>query len=369
LTGIAGTADFRVKVITALAAGTVYDALHPHHVLSGEFMAKGLLLPLDGLAAKDRDIRMDDFPALLLDTYTWRGKKYGVPIEVNPGAFFFSKDIFTKLGVRTPAEHAKAGRWTWDQFLATAKEVTQGQDDAKTWGWGQGSGRGTGYWGWDPWMPIVWAMGGDMWTKDLTGLALDTKEALAGLQFFADLMLKHQVAPPVDQSKLWDHATGKIAMGTIKPFMVPLYKDYAWTPGMVVRPSGPAGTFTSAGSSMFGIYANTKRQDDAWLWCKWISDAGMKVWLDNGYFTAPPRKSLATYPGWLKSRQPWEDADVWAKSAERTRLPKALPGWDAIIAAFSAEFDQALAGKVTPQQAVEKAKGTVNEIVKREGAA
>jgi len=138
---------------------------------------------------------------------------------------------------------------------------------------------------------------------------------------------------------------------------------------MVVRPSGPAGTFTSAGSSMFGIYAQSKRQDDAWLWCKWISDAGMKVWLDNGLFTAPPRKSLAQYAGWLKSRLPWEDAEGWATSAARTRLPKALPGWDAIIAAFSAEFDKALLGQVTPQQAVEKAKGTVNNLIKSEGAA
>jgi ABC-type glycerol-3-phosphate transport system substrate-binding protein len=39
LTGIASTDEFRVKLLTALAGGTVYDALHIHHVLAGEFMA------------------------------------------------------------------------------------------------------------------------------------------------------------------------------------------------------------------------------------------------------------------------------------------------------------------------------------------
>ena len=31
---------------------------------------------------------------------------------------------------------------------------------------------------------------------------------------------------------------------------------------------------------MFGIYAHAKHQDDAWLWCKWISDAGMTGRID-----------------------------------------------------------------------------------------
>jgi ABC-type glycerol-3-phosphate transport system substrate-binding protein len=40
LTGIASTDEYRVKLVTALASGTNYDALHIHHVLSDEFMAK-----------------------------------------------------------------------------------------------------------------------------------------------------------------------------------------------------------------------------------------------------------------------------------------------------------------------------------------
>ena len=369
MTGIASTDEFRVKLLTALAGGTVYDALHIHHVLSGEFMAKNLLQPLDQLIGKDREVRFDDFPTFLAAAYKWRGTQYGLPVEANPGAYFYNTELFARTGARTPTEHARAGKWTWEQLLETARELTRGQGEDKTWGFGQSSGRGTGYWGWDAWMPVVWSNGGDIWNKDVTALALDSKEAIAGLQYYVDLINKHQVAPPVDQGPLWDHATGKIAMGLVKPFHVPQYKNYNWTPGMVVRPNGPAGAFHSAGSSMFGIFKGATQRDDAWTWSKWFSDAGVRAVLDDGAFTAPPRKSLAQYKGWLASRQPWEDADVWAKATERLRLPLAVPGWDTVVNTFAKEFDQALLGKVGVADAVQRAKPVIDQALKQEGVA
>jgi multiple sugar transport system substrate-binding protein len=368
LTGIAGTDEFRVKLVAALAGGTNYDALHIHHILSGEFMAKSLLRPLDGIIGKDKDVRLEDFPALLAGAYRWRGKQYGVPIEANPWAVDFNADLFAQQGVKTPAELARDNAWTWDQLLATAKQMTRGQGEEKTWGYG-GFGRGTGYWGWTYWLPVVWSQGGDLWNKDATAFGLDGKEGLAGVQFFADLMLKHEVAPPVDQGKLWDNATGRVGLGSFAPFTVPNFKTYSWKPGMATNPRGPAGANHASGSSMFGIYAKAKLPDEAWLWTKWISDQGVKTWLDTGGFTAPTRKSLTQYRGWTSSRQPWESVDAWTRAVETLRLPLAVPGWDPAIKALAVQIDQALLGKLAVEQALQQAKVEVNAILKAEGVA
>ena len=70
----------------------------------------------------------------------------------------------------------------------------------------------------------------------------------------------------------------------------------------------------------------------------------MKIWLDQAVRTAPQRKSQIQYPGRMKSRQAWETA--WPAVLETQRLPTTIPGWQAIFEVFSAEFDQALMGKV-----------------------
>lgn len=367
LAGVGNTTEWRVKVLTALAGGNVYDVIHPHHVLSGEFMGKDLLKPLDPFIAKDKDVRMDDFPSYLANTYKWRGKQYGLPAEANPWLLAYNADYFAQVGATPPPEYAKTNKWTLDQFIATAKETTRSTGDDQTWGYG--GSRGTGYWGWTYWLPAVWAFGGDIWTADNTALALDTKEAQAGLQWYVDLMLKQAVAPPVDQSKLWDPTNGKIGMIPFAPFVVPTFEKYSWKAGMMPLPTGTAGVFHAGGSSSWTIYKGTKNDDIAWTWCKWFTDAGVKAMMDYGYFTAPMRNSLAQYPGWVKSRKPWESADVWAQAIKTFRLPLALPGWDQAITALAALLDQALAGKITVQSAIDQAKGPVGEILRREGTA
>jgi multiple sugar transport system substrate-binding protein len=348
-----------------------YDVIQVHQVVSGDFMAKNLLKPLDSFIAKDTaEVNPNDFSAYALNATKWQGKTYGLPDNMSLWAIWYNADLFTKYGVKTPTEWAKEGKWTWDQFLQTAREMTRGQGENKTWGlgsiWG-GYSPALGFWGWVYYLPVVWSYGGDMWNKEVTAFALDTKEAVEGLQYFADLILKHQVAPPVDQGPQWDPKPGKVAMGYFGHFHVPLYKEAAWKISMVNVPSGRAGLFSPGGFSMMSMFREAKNEEAAWLWCKWFTLDGQKAFLDAGVYTAPTRKSLANYPGWVKNRQPWEDLQVWAKATETFRTPQAVPGWVKIINDnWAKQYDQVLAGKITLQEAVAAAKKAIDAILKQE---
>src|SRR5919108_64414 len=47
------------------------------------------------------------------------------------------------------------------------------------------------------WLPFVWGWGGDRWTPDFKKSTIDQPGAIEGLQFYVDLVHRHQVAPPL----------------------------------------------------------------------------------------------------------------------------------------------------------------------------
>jgi multiple sugar transport system substrate-binding protein len=355
----AGMPQYNDKLVITFAGGQFYDALQMHWTVVGDIMTRGWMQPLDALIAKDKTVNMADFPPHIVSAHQWRGKQYGVPFIGNPIVPYFNASLYTSQGVTTPADYIKSNKWTLQQWLDTTKSTTRGQGDDKTWGYG-GGGKGNGIGGVNYWLPYVWAFGGDLWNKDITAFALDSKEALQGLQFFADIIVKNQVAPPISQPALWDEGSGKIGMGTYSPYTD--FKRYSWTPGMALNPVGTGPLAHLCGSQSYGICTQTKHRDDAWLWVRWLSLDGVKTWMDLADQTAPQRKSHIQYEGWLKTRKPWET--FWPAVLESQRLPTTIPGWTAIFEIFAAEYDQVLAGKQTAQDAVSKTKPQIDAKLK-----
>jgi len=52
-------------------------------------------------------------------SYTVNGTNYGVPYRQDSWLLFYNKDLFDKAGVAIPN-----GQWTWDDYVATAKDLT-----------------------------------------------------------------------------------------------------------------------------------------------------------------------------------------------------------------------------------------------------
>ncbi|MDR2974583.1 MAG: extracellular solute-binding protein [Propionibacteriaceae bacterium] len=52
-------------------------------------------------------------------SYTVNGKNYGVPYRQDSWLLFYNKDLFDKAGVAIPD-----GTWTWEDYVAAAKELT-----------------------------------------------------------------------------------------------------------------------------------------------------------------------------------------------------------------------------------------------------
>ncbi len=91
-------------------------------------MAKdGLLLPLDPLL-QQAGLDLSAY-GVGLEALRYEGKLYELPYSLSPNLVVYNTKLFQAAGVEPP----KPG-WTWEQFRETAKRLTQGEGESKTWG-------------------------------------------------------------------------------------------------------------------------------------------------------------------------------------------------------------------------------------------
>lgn len=153
-----------------------------------QMAAKGFLKDMEPLIQHDR-YNLKQFYAAAVDTLKFREKLYGLPQFAHPGfcGHFTNLDVLSQAGVVVPDE----ATWTLADLVDVAKRLTTSMSAAADNRWGM----------WTPTnlqhvMVAVRAFGGDTLSRDGKQSLISEPAAVQGIQFIADLLLKHQVAPP-----------------------------------------------------------------------------------------------------------------------------------------------------------------------------
>jgi multiple sugar transport system substrate-binding protein len=85
----------------------------------GALSTQGILEDLTDFITNDPDIDTADFLPSIYDTYTlYDGKRWGLPYDGDTHVLFYNQEIFDKAGITKAPE-------TWDEFLTTAKTITE----------------------------------------------------------------------------------------------------------------------------------------------------------------------------------------------------------------------------------------------------
>jgi multiple sugar transport system substrate-binding protein len=138
-------------------------------------------------------------------TFVYDGRAYGYPTNVGADALWLHKDAFESEGIPIPT-----GPWTWKEFLPLAQKLTKRNQ----------AGRIERYGiliPWYRWPQFIMQWGGRIYTEDGTRCVIDSPEAVAGIQFFQDLMYLYKVMPsPVDEAAM--ATAGGWGSGTITLF-------------------------------------------------------------------------------------------------------------------------------------------------------
>ncbi|MCE5199027.1 MAG: extracellular solute-binding protein [Armatimonadota bacterium] len=152
------------------------------------------------------DVKKDAWK-LALSSVVYKGRVYGVPSNVGTPAIWFNKDLFDKYKVPYPKNVR-----TWKEFLPILQRLTIRDEHGRVKQYGFLC---------DSWMvtQFIWQWGGRTYTPDGTKCVIDSPEAIAGVQFFHDLMYKYHVMPtPNDEAAMatqggWGSGTMTLFMG------------------------------------------------------------------------------------------------------------------------------------------------------------
>jgi multiple sugar transport system substrate-binding protein len=182
--------DYYTRLLTQIAAGDAPDIIQIGDDAVPMFVSKGGFLPLDDFITGNYPLDTSIYLPGMLSPGQYQGSQYFLPKDFSPLAVYYNKKVFDEYNVPYPTDD-----WTWDQFLATAQELTKDVDgDGQTDVWGvqlpANWTSGFEYW--------VAAAGGQLISPDGTSYVgyMDSPETIKAVQFYADLYNKYKVAPP-----------------------------------------------------------------------------------------------------------------------------------------------------------------------------
>lgn len=350
------------KITTMLATGTSPDVIWYGGVNSAPLIRQGAFENLLPLIKADPSFDLDDFFAPGIKPFYYKGGLYGIPRDLSPLVLYYNADMFDQAGLADPNTLDAKDQWTWDNFLTAARKLTRGDGKSKVFGFD------TDIW-WGLWFPWVLTNGGELFSDDYKDALFDKPKAVAGLQFMADLMNVHRVAPrPKDHGSLgFEHwaalAQGRAAMYPTGRWAVPGYRDeikgFAWDVAQMPYKERKA-------TAMFvGIYAipkTSKHKTEAFQLLKWLISADAQAIIARSGQAMPSRRSLAASKDFLDAKPPKHN-DVFIKAAGVGYLEPIFPTFDRVSGATWSEFEMALNGEQTFLQAVTKVMPEVNRLM------
>lgn len=248
------------KLQTAFASGSGPDIFL---LSSGDFLRYyngGVLYDLTPYVSADA--KSDLFPNIM-STRTVNGKIYGLPMEVEPMAMYYSKDAWASAGL-TDADIPT----TWDQLFTVAKKLQTSKR------FGVSFETGPGYYQNFTWYPFMWQGGSDAVSPDGKSSNFNSQGTIQALKFWQD-SIKLGLAPRKFLGNgggdlVANLAAGYTAMQNCGIWGIAALRENApnFKYGVFKLPVAPGGTYaTVLGGWAFAVNAKGKNPDAAAKFC------------------------------------------------------------------------------------------------------
>jgi multiple sugar transport system substrate-binding protein len=333
------------KTLAGLAAGSSPDIAYEYGSSMAALAGRSQVVDLSN-KVKDSGFNWADFYSFERDAATSGGKVYGVPALVDNLALVYNKKLFDTAGLAYPTES-----WTWDDFRAAAKKLTDAS--RKQYGWAYvADGSEDTTW---RWLAMLWQAGGDLVSADGTKAAFDSPAGLKATQLLHDMAV-------TDKSVYLDQGngnylnlfnSGKIGMLWTGPWdLSSINSDVSY--GVQILPAAEGTHSSIAGPDNWMVFNNgAAREQAAWTFLTWLTNAQT-----HGEFTLatgdlPTRASetkLDSYTGYL-AKYPG-DAVFVLNLSNVTKARPNTKSYPQVSQAIGSQIQGVLIGHTAPQPAL-----------------
>jgi len=289
--GNSGWDGYADNLITRLAGGEQLDVIMIAIEGLGLLATKNMLVPLDEFLAADApaaEILENDVHVTLREMLQVDGKQMEYPFSWNNMVMYYNTAIFEEEGIVAPATD-----WTWDDFLEVCTKVARvsgGADDRYAYS----------FWGSGMFGMAAWLFNNDTspLTADWSASNLLDPKVAESLQFLADLILKHKVAPNPEG---WDEGAqfhaGNLVMRTCGRWCIGGSLEAKFeTYDLQYQPHAAGPLKTVAGTDGWGISTSSKNPQQAWEVVKLLSDADASLDMVKLGGNIPALRSVAEKP-------------------------------------------------------------------------
>lgn len=300
-------------------------------------------LSVDEFASGDPVLqrRLDDCWPSAIQSFTCDGRLRGVPIHGGNVLIYCNLEAFDRASrhhgraIQPPDRH-----WSLEEFVATAKDLTIDAD-------GDGRVDQFGFLqpGWVYFMPFVWSHGARFCDESRRRWTFTGEEAVAALEFYADLRHRWGVTPSPDayagQNSDTAFLSGRVAMCVNGPWFEPFLCETRLRDRyrVVDIPSGPGGSATRATWDALCIHAKAspRRSSRAWRFVRFAVSREAQLIFAKYRRAVPVRRSCAdayvAYGG-----GPGSAADRFAEEMAAARTQPITRAWIPMSRALGQHF-------------------------------
>lgn len=352
--------NFEDKILTGLAGGNAPD-VYMWWNFPGLF-AKNGMVDLTNLAGLSGDAGLDlsaVYPTVL-NYSKINGKLIGTPNAFTPRALYYNKKLFRDAGVAEPTED-----WTTEDMLNAMLAIAKGEGENQIFGFYSDP---SSYW----LQPYVWENGGDFISEDGTKASgfVDSKETIETVQWFADLVTKHKIAPTPDTGKTLGGSTqlflnGKLALMDNGRWPQTDFKKKEDLEFGLIIPAMNAATkkrISILHTSAFCINPATKNQEAAWKFAKYIGGPEGNKQFGLAGWAVPAYPAVIKELGW--ESDPLEK--VWIDTIQYATVTPCFmrtTAWDQADTELANALESIWLGQATAEEALKQVAPVMDGIL------
>lgn len=336
------------KIATAIASGTGPDIVLLTSDQTLNYYSSGGLVPVTGQIEDE-----DAYSPAVLDSITYDGDQYGVPIYQTSTTIMYNKPLFEEAGITELPT-------TWDEVLAAAPALAENGVAVMDYSGATEMTLNLSFY------PLLWQAGGSVFTEDGTDVAFDGPEGVAALQFLLDLQAEGGLpadaalnSNPVEGGPMGngEAAMRYSAVSADVDQMRTIFGDDAIVVGEPLSDQEQVSFGTP------GVLAVTTINEDL--------DAATRVanYIASTEVSHALHAASGTYPVRTDAEPPGDDETTLAfVDALDYAVPgEVVPNARQVMGALTPHLQAALQGSVSAEQALADAAAESREIIERAG--
>jgi multiple sugar transport system substrate-binding protein len=347
------------KVLTAVRGGTPPDVAYMFGSWSPNIAKIPQVVDMSSYV-KDPAWHWNDFYEGERAAATVGDKIVGVPALVDNLAIVYNKKLFQEAGVAPPSP-----TWTWDDFRAAAKQLTD--PGKKQYGWLiPADGSEDTVWHFDA---MLWEAGGDILSADNTQAAFNSDAGVKALTMLQEMAVTdHSVYLDTTNSngtKLMN--SGKVAMMVTGPWDLSSLPDIDY--GVQVMPAfagSGAGHQSIAGPDNWVVFDNgSARQQAAVDFVQWLTAAEQVHTTSLATGDLPTRISVGQDSSFVKQlNQNLPGSSTFVENLSNVKKVRpAVEQYPAISEAMGQAVVAVMLGKAQPADALDQAAQATNDAL------